>query len=145
VEEDNDGEATYRADVRVYAFDHLLLVVELEAITTAHMTELVVAAAQDTDSIYRAMDASVQIAGNGHQGHRIYSLLRLYLPVGEEADIPTNSVSTRLDLECFLEQISSLPKRFDCGFINLSTHSLCFGWMLLSKRENNVTIRRQRG
>jgi len=67
VEENNDGEATYLADVRVYAFDDLLLVVDLEAVTTAHMTELVVAAAQDTDSIYRAMDASVQIAGNGYQ------------------------------------------------------------------------------
>ena len=67
VEEDNDGEATYLADVRVYAFDHLLLVVDLEAVTTAHTTELVVAAARDTNRIYRAMDASVQIAGNGYQ------------------------------------------------------------------------------
>jgi hypothetical protein len=67
VEEDNDGEATYLADVRVYAFDDLLLVVDLEAVTTAHTTELVVAAARDTNSIYRAMDASVQIAGNGYQ------------------------------------------------------------------------------
>ena len=67
VEEDNDGEATYLADVRVYAFDDLLLVVDLEAVTTAHTTDLVVAAAQDTDSIHRAMDASVQIAGHGYQ------------------------------------------------------------------------------
>ena len=67
VEEDNDGEATYLADVRVYGFDDLLLVVDLEAVTTAHTTELVVAAAQDTNSIHRAMDASVQIAGNGYQ------------------------------------------------------------------------------
>ena len=67
VEEDNDGEATYLADVRVYAFDDLLLVVDLEAVTTAHTTDLVVAAARDTNSIHRAMDASVQIAGNGYQ------------------------------------------------------------------------------
>ena len=67
VEEDEDGEATYLAEVRVFAFDQLLLVVDHEAVPTAHTTELVVAAAQDTDSIYRAMDASVQIAGNGYQ------------------------------------------------------------------------------
>jgi hypothetical protein len=67
VEEDKNGEATYLAEVRVFAFDHLLLVVDLETVSTAHTTELVVAAAQDTDSIYRAMDASVQIAGNGYQ------------------------------------------------------------------------------
>ena len=42
-------------------------VVDLEAVTTAHTTELVVAAARDTNSIHRAMDASVQIAGNGYQ------------------------------------------------------------------------------
>ncbi len=67
VEEDNDEEASYLADVRVYAFDHLLLVIDLGAVTTAHTTELVVAAARETNSIYRAMDASVQIAGNGYQ------------------------------------------------------------------------------
>ena len=76
VEEDNDGEATYLADVRVYAFDDHLLVVDLEAVTTAHTTELVVAAAQDTDSIYQAKDASVQIAGNGYQ---------VQLPTAEDA------------------------------------------------------------
>jgi hypothetical protein len=78
VEEDNDGEATYLADVRVYAFDDLLLVVDLEAVTTAHTTELVVAAARDTNSIHRAMDASVQIAGNGYQ---------VQLPPAEDASL----------------------------------------------------------
>jgi hypothetical protein len=67
VEENEEGEATYLAEIRVFAFDHLLLVVDLEAVATAHTTELVVAAAQDTDSIYRGLDASVQIAGNGYQ------------------------------------------------------------------------------
>ena len=67
VKEDKDGEATYLAEVRVFAFDNLLLVVDLKAVSTAYTTVLVVAAAQDTDSIYRAMDASVQIAGNGYQ------------------------------------------------------------------------------
>jgi hypothetical protein len=67
VEENEDGEATYLAEVRIFAFDNLLLVVDLKAVSTAYTTVLVVAAAQDTDSIYRAMDASVQIAGNGYQ------------------------------------------------------------------------------
>ena len=67
VDEDADGNAISLADVRVYAFDHLLLVVDLDAVSTEHTTELVIAAAQDTNSIHRAMDASVQIAGNGYQ------------------------------------------------------------------------------
>jgi hypothetical protein len=67
VEENSDGEATMLADVRVYAFDYLLLVIGLDAVTTESATELVIAAAKDTKSIYRAMDATVQIAGNGYQ------------------------------------------------------------------------------
>jgi hypothetical protein len=76
VEEDEDGEATYLANVRVFAFDQLLLVIDRETVATEHTTELVVAAAQDTDSVYRAMDASVQIAGNGYQ---------IQLPPAEDA------------------------------------------------------------
>jgi hypothetical protein len=67
VKENEDREATYLADVRIFAFDDLLLVVDHEAVPTEHTTGLVVTASQDTDSIYRAMDASVQIAGNGYQ------------------------------------------------------------------------------
>jgi len=67
VEETSDGDATYLADVPVYAFNHLLLVVDRDAVQTPAVTDLVVTAAQDTDSIYRAMDASIQIAGNGYQ------------------------------------------------------------------------------
>jgi hypothetical protein len=67
VKENREGEATHLSQVRVFAFDQLLLVIALEAVSTTHTTELVVAAAQDTDSIYRAIDASVQIAGNGYQ------------------------------------------------------------------------------
>jgi hypothetical protein len=67
VEENSDGEATSLADVRVYAFDHLLLVIDLDAVATEDVAELVVAAARDTMSIHRAMDATVQIAGHGYQ------------------------------------------------------------------------------
>jgi hypothetical protein len=67
VEEDDEGEATFLAKVRVFSFDSLLLVVGLDALSTEHVTELVVSAAQDTKSIYRTMDSTVQIAGNGYQ------------------------------------------------------------------------------
>ena len=69
VEENSDREATSLADVRVYAFDHLLLVIDLGAVVTEDVAELVVTAARDTKSIHRAMDATVQIAGHGYQVH----------------------------------------------------------------------------
>ena len=67
VDENPDGDATYLADVRVYAFDQLLLVVNRDTVDTPAVTDLAVMAARDTDSIHRAMDASIQIAGNGYQ------------------------------------------------------------------------------
>lgn len=67
VDEDDEGEATSLAKVRVFSFDSLLLVVGLDTLSTKQVTELVVSAAQDTKSIYRTMDATVQIAGNGYQ------------------------------------------------------------------------------
>jgi hypothetical protein len=67
IEENSEGDPTYRADVRVYSFNHLLLVVDVENVSAAHTAELVSSAARDTKSIYRAMNASVQIAGNGYQ------------------------------------------------------------------------------
>ncbi|ELY37806.1 hypothetical protein [Natronorubrum tibetense] len=76
VDENAEGEATSLADVRVYAFDHLLLVVDLGAVPMADVSELVVAAARDTSSVHRAMDATVQIAGNGYQ---------IQLPPAEDA------------------------------------------------------------
>jgi hypothetical protein len=67
VEENSEGEPTSLADVRVYSFEHVLLVVDVEAVAATEIAELVASAARDTQSIYRAMDASVQIAGNGYQ------------------------------------------------------------------------------
>lgn len=66
VEEAGD-ETTYRADVRVWSFDHFLLVVDLDRVSETHCSELVVKAAKDSDSVYRAMDSKIQIAGNGYQ------------------------------------------------------------------------------
>lgn len=67
VEENSNDEATRLADVRVYAFDHVLLVVDLERVDVRHIAELVESAAGDTESIYRAWDASLQISGGGYQ------------------------------------------------------------------------------
>ena len=67
VEENSDGDATRLADVWVYAFDGLLLVVDAVRVTAADRAELVAAAAGDTDSIYGGEQAGLSIAGNGYQ------------------------------------------------------------------------------
>ncbi len=67
VVEDSDGAATHRAEVYVYGFDDLLLLIDTETVAVSHRTELVTAAAQDTSSIHRGGLATVEIAGNGYQ------------------------------------------------------------------------------
>ncbi len=67
IEENSDGNATYRADVRVYSFDYLMIVIDINKVSATHTAEIVASASRDTGSIYRAMDASVQVAGNGYQ------------------------------------------------------------------------------
>ena len=67
VVEDTEGNATRRAEVYVYGFDGLLLLIDKENIATSHRAELVASAAGDTDSIHRGEKATVEIAGNGYQ------------------------------------------------------------------------------
>lgn len=67
VKEDGDGEATYLADVLVYGFDDLLLVVDADRVDVGTRAELVASAASDTDSIHQGASASLEIAGNGYQ------------------------------------------------------------------------------
>ncbi|RJX47788.1 hypothetical protein [Halonotius pteroides] len=67
VVEDTEGTATRRAEVYVYGFDDLLLLVDREHVAVSHRTELVAAAARDTGSIHRGEVAMVEIAGNGYQ------------------------------------------------------------------------------
>lgn len=69
VEENDEGDATYLADVRVYSFDDLLLVVDRDTnrLGNEAVAALVATAARDTKSVYRGMNASLQIAGNGYQ------------------------------------------------------------------------------
>ncbi|MFH5802160.1 hypothetical protein [Haladaptatus sp. CMAA 1911] len=65
--EETDDEPTRFADIRVFAFDGLLLVVDIDRITDENMVELATSAALDTVSIHRVTNASLHIAGNGYQ------------------------------------------------------------------------------
>ena len=65
--EKTDDEPTRLANIRVFAFDDLLLVVDLDRITDENIVELATSAALDTVSIHRVANASLQIAGNGYQ------------------------------------------------------------------------------
>ncbi|GKZ16049.1 hypothetical protein [Haladaptatus sp. T7] len=65
--EETDDEPTRLANIRVFAFDGLLLVVDLDRITDENIVELATSAALDTVSIHRVANASLQIAGNGYQ------------------------------------------------------------------------------
>jgi len=67
VVEDSDGTATRRAEVYVYGFDDLLLLVDTKHVAVNHRAELVSTAASDSESIYRGAKATVEIAGNGYQ------------------------------------------------------------------------------
>ncbi|WP_435181452.1 hypothetical protein [Halorussus sp. AFM4] len=67
VEENSEGETTRRADVRVYSFEGLLMVVDRERMDEAHIVELLKAAAGDTKTARQAIDATIQTAGHGYQ------------------------------------------------------------------------------
>ena len=67
VVEDSEGTATRRAEVYVYGFDHLLLLVDRENVAVSHRAELVAAAARDSSSVHQGEVATVEIAGNGYQ------------------------------------------------------------------------------
>lgn len=53
------------ADVRVYGFDGVLLVVDREKMDTGDVAEIVASIARDTKSIYNGIEASIRPAGNG--------------------------------------------------------------------------------
>ena len=65
--EDDDGEVTRLAEVYVYGFDSLLLIIDAENVSTSHRADLVASAAEDTNSIHQGAMSSVGIAGNGYQ------------------------------------------------------------------------------
>lgn len=67
VEEDSDGTPTRLADVYVYSFDDLILIIEGTRISTSDRAELVETAARDTDSIYRGSLTTLEVVENGYQ------------------------------------------------------------------------------
>jgi hypothetical protein len=67
VTEASDGNATRLADVLVYGFDNLLLVVDADQVSVSDRAELVSTIARDTNSIHEGQAASLEIAGNGYQ------------------------------------------------------------------------------
>ncbi|WP_435158164.1 hypothetical protein [Haladaptatus sp. DFWS20] len=64
--EEKENETIRLANIRVFAFDGLLLVIDIDRITDENIVELATSAALDTVSIHRAANASLQIAGNGY-------------------------------------------------------------------------------
>lgn len=67
VEENDEGEARYLAEVRVFAFDNLLVAFDTDRVKPMDMLEIVRAAARDTKSLYQAIDSKVHVAGNGYR------------------------------------------------------------------------------
>lgn len=67
VEEDAEGDATRRAEVWVYGFDGLLMVVDAVRVTESDRADLVADAAGYTDSIYGGGLSRIAQAGNGYQ------------------------------------------------------------------------------
>jgi len=69
VEENNEGNATYLANVRVYSFEDLLIAASLDTdhLKPEAIAELVASATRDTASVYQAINASVHISGDGYQ------------------------------------------------------------------------------
>jgi len=67
VEENSEGDATRRADVRIHGFKSLLLVIDLDRVGEEEEAELVASAARDTQTAYRSEEATIQHSGNGYQ------------------------------------------------------------------------------
>lgn len=67
VDENSDGEATRRAEVWVYGFEGLLVVVDAVRVSEADRAELVATAAGDSGSIYGGDVSTISPAGNGYQ------------------------------------------------------------------------------
>lgn len=84
VEETKDGNASYRADVRVHAFRDLLLVVDLERVDEEDEAEMVATTVRDTKTAYQSINAGVHIAGEGYQVH---------LPVANDAGFETSDIA----------------------------------------------------
>lgn len=67
VEERPDGDVRRLADVRVHAFEDLLLVVDVDRVDDEHEADLVEVATRETGTAYQAINATVTTAGNGYR------------------------------------------------------------------------------
>lgn len=67
VDENSDGEATRRAEVWVYGFDGLLLVVDAVRVSATDRADIVSTAASDSGSMFGGYQSKLAPAGNGYQ------------------------------------------------------------------------------
>ncbi|WP_083252707.1 hypothetical protein [Haladaptatus sp. W1] len=84
VEETEDGNASYRADIRVHAFCDLLLIVDLDRVNEEDEAEMVATTIRDTKTAYQSINAGVHIAGEGYQVH---------LPVANDAGFEIGDIA----------------------------------------------------
>lgn len=84
--EDTDDNPTRLADVYVYGFDDLLLVIDYEMFSDSQRTNLVVSAAKDSGSIYQGIKVSVREGGRGYQV-QVPGAEDAGFPLGEEAPV----------------------------------------------------------
>jgi hypothetical protein len=90
VREDDNGNVQHRADsLYVYAFDDLCLVVDPGQVDSPERAELVVTAADDTDSIHHGGTTAIADAGHGY---------KLYLPGADAAGFSVEDGYTDVDL-----------------------------------------------
>lgn len=88
IEESDDGDVTYRAPLRVYAFNHFFVFVDRNEVDDRYIAEIVSSAAKDTDSIYCAANTRVQPRGNGYQS-QLPSIEETGLTEGDEVSLHT--------------------------------------------------------
>ena len=67
VDEDSDGNPIHMADVFLYVFDDLLLVVDAVKVSTADRAQLVAIASRQTGSIYSGRQTVISQSGNGYK------------------------------------------------------------------------------
>jgi len=65
--EDLDGDPKRLANVCVYGFDDLLLVIDYDRVSESDRAEIVASAARDSKSIYQARRVSLTESGHGYQ------------------------------------------------------------------------------
>ena len=73
---DNNDENPKLAKVRIYSFDRLLVAIDIERMNQKEISEIIIQAIEETQTVFDAQKAGIQSAGNGYQ---------LQLPPAEDA------------------------------------------------------------